>query len=144
MNKLNSLKDIRVDRDYTQIEVAKMLNCNRSTYSDWENGDIMISLDRLDELSMLYNVRISCLLGLERNSKINYKLKKLDYNVLLDNLNKLRKENNHTIKELADYLNCSVSTCYRYFNGTLKLNVKKLLILKELYNVDLDKLCGKE
>ena len=59
MNKLNSLKDIRKDRDYTQEDIASMINCNRSTYSDWENGDVMIPLNRLDELSFLYNVRLS-------------------------------------------------------------------------------------
>ena len=102
MNKLNSLKDIRIDRDYTQIEVAKMLNCNRSTYSDWENGDIMISLDRLDELSMLYNVRISCLLGLERNSKINYKLKKGGYS-LPHSLSKSTLYNSFNISNLFTF-----------------------------------------
>ena len=39
------------------------------------------------------------------------------------------------MKFLANYLDCSISTCYRYFNGTIKLNINKLLLLKELYNV---------
>ena len=63
---------------------------------------------------------------------------------MLENINNLKRENNHTIKYLANYLDCTISTCYRYFNGTIKLNINKLLLLKELYNVDLDKLCGKE
>ena len=37
------IRDLREDRDMTQVQLAKMLNCSQRTYSNYERGDIEIS-----------------------------------------------------------------------------------------------------
>jgi len=72
------------------------------------------------------------------------KIEKLDNKILLRNLNELKSKNNNTYKEIATYLQCDISTCQRYFKGTFKIPIDRLILLSEFYNIDIDKMCGKE
>lgn len=139
----NNLKKLRNEKEFTQEEVAFKLNCKRSTYNNWESGVVMIPLDVADKLSLIYNVSLSCILGIE--NKIAYKsdIKAMDYNVLLNNLNRVKKERGQTFGKIANSLNCNQATCCRYFNGNIIIPIDRLIMLSELYNVDLDCLCGK-
>lgn len=140
----NNLKRLRNEKEYTQEYVAKNLNVTRSTYNNWERGEVMMPLEIADKLSMLYNVRLSCILGIDDYISYNPEIKELNYNKLLSNLQNLKKENNNTYEEIASYLKCGRSSCYRYFTGFTALPVDRLISLSDLYDVDLDKLCDKE
>ena len=139
----NNLKELRIDKDLTQDAVAKELNCKRSSYSNWEYDIVMIPLDIADKLSLFYNVRLSYLLGCDNLNKINYKIGPINYKVLLKNLNRLKRENKHTFEDIAKYLKCNKSTCSRYFRGNIIIPIDRLILISELYNIDLDELCGK-
>lgn len=140
----NNLKNLRNNREITQEELAQILKVNRSTYKNWENGIVMIPIEIADELSMFYNVRLSYILGLENKKNSNGKIKKMEYDVLLKNLSILKKENHNSYEEIGAYIECAKSTCQRYFKGTIRIPIDRLISLAELYEIDLDKLCGKE
>lgn len=140
----NNLKKVRNDKDITQEEIAKILKVNRSTYKNWENGIVMIPIEIADELSIFYNVRLSYILGLECKKKLDVKIEKMKYDVLLKNLSVLKKENHNSYEEIGTYIGCAKSTCQRYFNGIVKIPMDRLILLAALYDIDLDKLCGKE
>ncbi|MDD2494525.1 MAG: helix-turn-helix transcriptional regulator [Tissierellia bacterium] len=138
------LKDLREDKEFKQDEMASKLNCKRSTYANWENGTIIIPLDIADELSILYNVSLSYVLELSNDRNINYKQKKIDYKFLRAKLLSLKIENKHTYEIIADYIRTARSTCYRYFNGFLSIPTDKLILLCNLYKIDIDELCNKK
>mgnify|MGYP001851364736 FL=1 len=41
------------------------------------------------------------------------------------------------------YLKCTRASCQRYFKGIIKIPIDRLILLSELYDTDLDKMCGK-
>ncbi len=138
------LKDLREDKEFKQDEIASKLNCKRSTYANWENGTIIIPLDIADELSILYNVSLSFVLELSNDRNINYKQKNIDYKFLRAKLLSLKIENKHTYGIIADYIKTARSTCYRYFNGVLPIPTDKLILLCNLYKINIDELCNKK
>lgn len=141
---INNLKNLRNDSELTQDYIAKHLKVKRSTYATWENGYIMIPIEKADELSMFYKVKLSYILGIDKKVINCESIKKMNYKTLLKKLNQLKKENNNTFQEIATYLNCNRSTCQRYFKGVFTIPIDRLLLLSELYNIEIDKLCGKE
>lgn len=139
----NNLKKLRNEKDLTQEELCKDLKLNRNTYNNWERGIVMLPVDIADKLSIYYNVKLSCIFGIEQIIKYDYKIKKMNYNILLSNLTKLKQENKNTFDELGLYLKCTGATCQRYFTSKIKIPMDRLILLAEFYNIDLDKLCNK-
>ena len=64
------IRDLREDKDLTQKEVAKELNCSQQVYSNYELGQRDIPTDVLIKLSVLYNVSVDYILGISDNPKI--------------------------------------------------------------------------
>ena len=64
------IRDLREDRDLTQKEVAKSLNCSQQVYSNYELGQRDIPTDILIKLSYFYNVSTDYILGISENPKI--------------------------------------------------------------------------
>ena len=62
-----NLKDIRVDRDVKQKDIAKVLNVSQNTYSQYETGVISLTAEVLIKLSDYYNVSIDYLLDRTNN-----------------------------------------------------------------------------
>lgn len=58
------LKDIREDRDLTQDQIAKILNCKQNTYQQYESGKRQIPIQALIKLALFYNISLDYILGL--------------------------------------------------------------------------------
>ncbi|MBR2175878.1 MAG: helix-turn-helix transcriptional regulator [Clostridia bacterium] len=67
-----NLKDIRVDRDIKQREIAKYLNVSQNTYSQYETGIIALTAEILIKLSDYYEVSIDFLLDRTNDPKRYY------------------------------------------------------------------------
>ena len=63
------IRDIREDKDLTQEDIAKVLNCKQQTYSRYETGEITIDIFRLETLAKFYNTSIDYLVGLTDETK---------------------------------------------------------------------------
>lgn len=63
------LKDLREDRDLTQEQIAKVLNCKQNTYQQYESGKRQISIESLKTLAIFYNTSIDYIVGLTDESK---------------------------------------------------------------------------
>ena len=63
------IRDLRVDRDLTQQQLAEQLNISQATYSRYENGNLDVPSSVLIKLSEFYNVSIDYILGQTNNSK---------------------------------------------------------------------------
>lgn len=51
------MRILRESRDYSQEYVANILNINQKTYSNLESGKSKLTLDRINQLADLYNVK---------------------------------------------------------------------------------------
>ena len=63
------LRDLRVDNDLTQSEVAQLLNVRQNTYSQYENGQRQIPIDALILLAKFYHTSMDYLLDLTDERK---------------------------------------------------------------------------
>lgn len=64
------IRDLREDRDLTQKQMAKQLNCSQQVYSNYELGQRDIPTDILIKLSSFYQVSVDYILGISNNPKI--------------------------------------------------------------------------
>lgn len=65
------IRDMREDKDLTQKELAKALNCSQQVYSNYELGQRDIPTDILIKLSAFYNVSVDYILGISDVPKIH-------------------------------------------------------------------------
>lgn len=63
------IRDLREDQDYTQTQIAKLLNCTQQTYSRYETGEIIIDIHSLVKLAEFYQTSVDYLLGLTDETK---------------------------------------------------------------------------
>lgn len=83
------------------------------------------------------------LLGVDKNIEYNPKVKEMNYKKLLKNLANLKSNNKNTYDEIGSYIKCTGATCQRYFKGEFKIPIDRLILLSELYEINIDELCGK-
>ena len=57
------LKDLRIDNDYTQKNIAEILKIGRTQYNRYENGIRDIPVDLLRKLAKLYDTSIDYIVG---------------------------------------------------------------------------------
>jgi len=63
------IRNLRIDRDLTQEQIAKELNLKQNTYSQYEIGVIKYPIDALIKLARFYNTSVDYLLELTDNPK---------------------------------------------------------------------------
>lgn len=65
MKKYNEIiKELREDRDKTQLEIAKLLQTDQSYYSKYERGVRALPMEHLITLCKFYGVSADYILGL--------------------------------------------------------------------------------
>ena len=136
------IQHLREEFEYTQEFVAEYLECSRSTYANWETGNIIIPLEVASKLAVLYNVPLSFILGVGTIHLVDEQIKKIDYDYLRNRLRELKEKQNSSYDEISEYIDTNRSTTNRYFNGKIKIPTDKLILLCEFFNIDVDDLCG--
>ena len=63
------LKDLREDNDYTQEEIAKILNCKQNTYQQYESEKRQIPIEALKTLAILYKTSVDYIIKLTNETK---------------------------------------------------------------------------
>lgn len=59
------LKSLRLSHNYSQVQLAYELNVSKQTISNWENGNILPSIEMLIKISRYFSVSSDYLLGLD-------------------------------------------------------------------------------
>ena len=59
------IRDLRIDNDLSQQQVADYLTCNRQVYARYERGIREIPVSMLIKLAKLYNVSVDYILELK-------------------------------------------------------------------------------
>lgn len=58
------IRDLREDKDLTQTQIAKILNCSQRIYSNYERGKVDIPTQVLIKLAEFHGTSVDFLLGL--------------------------------------------------------------------------------
>lgn len=61
------LKELRIENNYSQYEIADMIGIAQVTYSHYELGKRSVSIQNLVKIAQIYNVSVDYLLGLSDN-----------------------------------------------------------------------------
>ena len=56
------LRSLREDKDITQTEIAKLLNCKQNTYQQYESEKRQIPIEALKKLAIFYNTSVDYIL----------------------------------------------------------------------------------
>lgn len=57
------IRDLREDRDLTQVQMGEILHCSQRVYSNYERGDVDIPTQILIRLADFHGVSVDYLLG---------------------------------------------------------------------------------
>jgi len=61
--KFEAIRNLRIDKGYTQAQVAEYLGVKQNTYSQYEIGVLNYPIDAVIKLADLYNVSVDYLVG---------------------------------------------------------------------------------
>lgn len=61
------IKNLRINNDKTQTQIAEYLKTGQSYYAKYENGRRPLPIDRLRDLCLYYHVSADYILGLPEN-----------------------------------------------------------------------------
>ena len=61
------LKDLREDNDFTQKQLAELLNCKQNTYQQYESEKRQIPIESLKKLVIIYKTSIDYIVELTDN-----------------------------------------------------------------------------
>lgn len=64
------IKELRKARNISQVELAKALFVSKQSVSNWENDNIMPSIEMLIKIAAFFSVSTDYLLGLDNNNII--------------------------------------------------------------------------
>ena len=67
--KFERIRNLRIDNNLTQEQLAKYLNVKQNTYSQYELGVLNYPVDVLIKLAHFYKTSVDYLLGLTDNPK---------------------------------------------------------------------------
>ncbi len=125
MNEIyNKIKAIRVSKGLTQNEVAEKIGMAQSNYGQLEKGLIQVTIERLEQLSDIFDMFVGNILNYEGNVTIE----KADVDFLRDEVIRLQKlvtkykKENEELREESD----------EEFGGKLKERVKSKNEIKSL------------
>lgn len=60
------IRELRIARKMSQVELAKVLGVSKQSVSNWENDNIQPSIEMLVKISRTFSVSTDYLLGLEQ------------------------------------------------------------------------------
>lgn len=64
------IRDLREDKDMTQVQMSQILHCSQRVYSNYERGDIDIPTAILIKLADFHHVSVDYLLDRTNNPKM--------------------------------------------------------------------------
>ena len=142
MYNTNRIKELRESKNYTQQDIADILNVKRSTYSMWESSNDNFPIKRLLILCKYYDVSLDYIFGFTNN--LQYKnIKDIDLQKSGLRLKELRKEHKLTQVNLAKNLNIAPTIIVEYEHGKYIISLNTLYALSKKYNISADYLLGR-
>ena len=138
-----TLQFLRESYDYTQEDIAKLLDVSQVSYSRWERKELLIPLYQLNKLANILNSSMDYIMELTRNNKPTNKIENIDFNIVAKRITEIREDNDLSMRALAKILNTSHSTISSYESGKNLIIISFALELSKKYKISLDWLVGR-
>ena len=142
MNYGMRLKEIRLENNKSQDEIASVLEIDRSTYSHYETEYQIIPIKHLIMFCNYLNISIDYILNLS-NEKIKNSNLTLSAKDIGQKLKEIRKEKKLTQNKLASILNTNQSVIANYERGRNIIATPFLYTLCLKYNISAEDLLSK-
>ena len=136
------LKEIRLENNLKQEDIAKILNVKRNTYSMWELEHDKMPLKKLITFSEYFNLSLDYILGFS-NIKQYDNSTSFNKEKYLTRLKGIRKENKKTQAKLAELLSTTNSVISRYEHGETFILTILFIEYCKIFKVSADYLLGK-
>lgn len=141
---IDKLKQLRQDKNYTQEQIAKILNVKRGTYASWECGNDIIPTKQLYKLAEFYHISIDYILNIN-NSYNKIKVNKdINLTEIGNNLKQIRIKENLSQAKIAKSININQSTWWAYEKGKTLVTTSTLIEINKVYNHSIDWILGRK
>ena len=137
------LKELREERDMSQIELTKLLNIDNSLFAKYEKEYYLIPTKHLNTLCNYFQISLDYIFGFSNIKKYESYKENIDLKLSGSRLKKFRKEINKTQSSLAKELGCSYGTIAGYESGRYLIATPFLYQICKDYHVSADYLLGK-
>ena len=142
MKYVETIKNLRNDKDIKQYEIAKEIGVSSKTYSMYENEYRNIPIKNLDKILIKFNISLDYILELSKEK--NYEnLKRINFKTYAKRIKEIRIELKLSQKEMSKLIGCSQQSLSEYENenAIMPLEILKLFAIKS--NLSADYITGK-
>ena len=133
------IRDLREDKDLTQIEVAEKLGFHTTQYQRYERAETTIPADIIVDIAKLYEVSTDYILGLTNNPEPNYKIKNQININGRNQIKKIEMKWGNRMEKIENIIEQKWSTDYNY-KYTQKIEENKIKLTLE---IEVKKDCNK-
>lgn len=142
MLKFKKMKDIRKDAGITQEELSNILRIKKDTYSKYESGGAIPSMEIVFNFSKYFGYRIDFVL-LEGSKRESVSFHGVSYNkqLIAKNLKYLRLSEKLSQDDLASKLGVTQSAIHRYENGLSNPSIKVLNCYRKSFGFSFHDVC---
>ena len=137
------LKELRIEKNISQNELAKLIGLARQTYNHYEVQENIIPLKHLNSICNYFDVSIDYIFDFTNVSQYENGNKEIDKNKSGQRIKEFRKENKLTQMELAKTLNTVHPVIANYENGKHLIALPFLYELCKKYKISADYLLGR-
>ena len=137
------LKELRLDNELLQKDLAKILNISEITYTHYESEYYIMPLKYLIILCDYFNASLDYIFSFTNEKNYNNIIANYNLNNIKVRLKEFRKENKITQKKLAEMLNTTFSTISSYECGINIISTNYLYTICQKYNISADYLLGR-
>ena len=136
-----NIKNIRINRNESQKDIAALMGITRSSYAMWESNYNLFPIKRLLDFCYICNSSLDYALGLsDNNLEISTKY---DVEKFKKRFKELHKDNNLSQEKLANILKTSKSVISGYQTGRYVIATPFLYTICKKYNISADYLLGR-
>ncbi len=136
------LKYLREEKELTQYNISSTLNLNKKVYGQYEREYVTIPLKHLITLCHFFDVSLDYIFGFTDTKKYSNYRKEMHKELISTRLKELRKENNLTQIEMANFLNIDQPTWSIYESSKSLIGTPFLYMLCKNYHYSADYLLG--
>lgn len=140
----NRISNIREEKELTQQQLASIIGGSRVNISNWENEKEFPNINRVNKIADYFQVSIDYIFHLSNKKKYaDLKSGEIIKSVAGQRLKTFRKENNLTLRKLAEQLNTTSSTISAYETGKTLILTAFAIQICQKYKISMDWLYGK-
>ncbi len=139
----NRLMELKKEKNYTQEDIAKILNISRGQYCHYEAEDEIMPLKYLIVLCKHFKVTLDYIFNFSNCNLYANDNKEIDLVASGKRLKDLRKELGFTQDKFAQKVNVARSMISKYEKGEYLVATHFLYTICKKYNISADYLLGK-